>query len=575
MNYKRVIGFSFFLLIGFGVMLYRLADIQLLSTESFGPKNVNLLEESVEQRTTEINLSSGRGIFLDNEKNPLNQAIRKDIVLFPFLDQIKNQSILEDLPVQTYQLKQKIKDLKKPAYLSDLFSVTITDTLYNKVKSVKVPGIVAVERTVVQDPTDAQHLIGIVRKNKEEYFKRYPESEDKKDAKPLGISGLQATFDPFLQSENEQKILYHVDAQGAPMMGLNLRYVGEADPFYPTKVLTTIDMKKQKLSEEAIENYNMKMGGLVLLDIQSREVLAMVSRPSIDSDQPFEGDTIKNQMLTAHFPGSIFKTVTAAAALETDKVDLSRTFNCDRNLYGDGPSDRKLGKLSFTESFAQSCNRTFAQIANELVQQDRTILETYADKLGLLDPVGWQGRVFHFDDFKQFTNEEDGQVWGNEQDPYVNRAIAQTAIGQKEVKVTPLAIANMMATVADGGNKKEVKTVQKILYSNGTTMFDFPTHPMTENVLKPQTTKLLQGLMEQVVQSGTGQTFKGLEVSGKSGTAETGQDGKYHHWFAGYFPKDDPKYAMVVVDLYQSDEASTTYKVYKDVVASIMEGESS
>ncbi|QDP40688.1 penicillin-binding transpeptidase domain-containing protein [Radiobacillus deserti] len=575
MNTKRVSVLSLFLLLGFGALLYRLASIQLISTESFGPDNVNLLEESVDQRTSEINLSSGRGIFLDNKEKPLNQAMRKDIVLFPFLDQLSNNAVLDELPVSTQQLQNKIKQLKKPSYLTDLFPITVTDSLYEKIKKEQVPGIVAVERTVVQDPTDAQHLLGIVRNNKEEYYNRYPEYEDNKDAKPIGISGLQATFDPFLQSQNEQKILYHVDAQGTPMMGLNLRYIGESDTFYPTKVQTTLDMEKQKLSEKIIDKYDMKMGGLVLLDVESRDVLAMVSRPTIDMEQPYKGNTIQNQMLTAHFPGSIFKTVTAAAALESDNVDVSRSFNCNQNLYGDGPSDRQLGSLTFTESYAQSCNRTFAILANELVKQDPTILETYADKLGLLEPVGWNGTVFHFSNFKQFPDEEPGKVWGNEQDPNVERAIAQTAIGQKEVRVTPLAIANMMATVADGGNKKEVRAVQKILYRNGTSMFDFSMHRNRKNELKPETAKLLQGLMEQVVENGTGQTFKGLQVAGKSGTAQTGMENKFHHWFAGYFPKDNPKYAMVVVDLYQSDEASTTYNIYRDIVSNLLRGDSS
>ena len=108
-------------------------------------------------------------------------------------------------------------------------------------------------------------------------------------------------------------------------------------------------------------------------------------------------------MLTPQTPGSIFKTVTAAAALEQNKIQPSFTYNCDKSIYGNNvEEDHQKGQLTFEESFAQSCNATFAQLAKEMIISNPDIIEQYADNLGLLQPVGWTGDVFHFEHFKQF-----------------------------------------------------------------------------------------------------------------------------------------------------------------------------
>lgn len=119
--------------------------------------------------------------------------------------------------------------------------------------------------------------------------------------------------------------------------------------------------------------------------------------------------------------------------------------------------------------------------------------------------------------------------------------IAQTAIGQKDVQTTPLAIANMMATIARGGKKEQVKAVSKVEFNNSTTVVSFPNQSMDGNSLSPYTTMKLQHLLRKVVteEKGTGASLKDLpvEVAGKSGTAQTKTEkGELNKWFAGYFP---------------------------------------
>src|SRR5690606_8751292 len=178
-----------------------------------------------------------------------------------------------------------------------------------------------------------------------------------------------------------------------------------------------------------LDKNDLKKGGIVLLDVESNDLLAMVSKPDINSSNPFADGTAENQMIMPQFPGSVFKTVIAAAAIEKQQISNDRMYNCDQDLYGEGPAEYPHGMLNFHNSFAKSCNYTFATTAQELLQKDQDVIEEYSKMLGLLGPVGWNGDVFRFQDFKQLPNEYNGRIWTDEKDKHVAKAIAQTAIG--------------------------------------------------------------------------------------------------------------------------------------------------
>ncbi len=155
----------------------------------------------------------------------------------------------------------------------------------------------------------------------------------------------------------------------------------------------------------------------------------------------------------------------------------------------------------------------------------------------------------------------------------VKKAVAQTAIGQKDVRMSPLAIANMMATIARGGEKMEVKAVEKIMYKNGTDFYTFEDHTLGGKQLSYETVKTLQKLLRSVVttEKGTGSAFKSLplSVAGKSGTAQTGKGKKENRWFAGYFPYENPRYALVVVDIETNSDVNKVTPIFKSIVESI------
>ena len=149
--------------------------------------------------------------------------------------------------------------------------------------------------------------------------------------------------------------------------------------------------------------------------------------------------------------------------------------------------------------------------------------------------------------------------------------IAKTSIGQQDVQTTPLAIANMMATIARGGKKEQVKAVSKVEFDNGTTVVDFPNQAMSGDTLKPYTAMKLQHLLRKVVteEKGTGASLQELpvEVAGKSGTAQTNiEKGELNKWFAGYFPYENPKYALVTVNLETNESSSSMTPLFSDIV---------
>ncbi|MBO8155993.1 MAG: penicillin-binding protein 2 [Bacillaceae bacterium] len=566
MKVRRVYLLSTILTGLFAALIYRLGDIQLFSATDFGPNHVNLLERSVKQRAHELPLSSGRGTILDRHGVPLTNEKIYDVILYPYPSEfsLNAEKLAGLLHIPKETLASLFSDIEKPAFLSEYIPAVISEEQYQNIKKMEIPYLLPVVRSFAKDPDYGEHFIGLVRENPELFRERYAEGYQYSQPKPVGISGLQSAFDSFLVSERNEKILFHVDARGTPLFGSNYSFVGSDDYFFPVNIHSTLDLTIQKQAESLLDRYGMDSGGLVLLDVETRDVLAMVSLPEINSENPYEEQSIRNQMLTAHFPGSIFKTVVAAAAIEQIPDIFDRTFNCNRNVYGDGPSSRKLGILNFKDSFAYSCNRAFAQLAIELVKQDENMLEQYAEKLGILGPAGWKGNLFRLKDFRHFPEEQQGNIWGEPWDRHVERAISQTAIGQKEVKATPLAVANMMATIASQGIQKEVRGVKKITYKNGAVMATFDSHLKDER-LHPNTAAKLKTLLRSVVEKGTARTLAHLSVAGKTGTAETGHDQREHHWMAGFFPYQEPKYALVVTGLSQK-ETPPVLQIYQKMV---------
>lgn len=559
------------------LLIGRLVQVQLISTESFTKDHINLIEASVKQRTQSLVIDEGRGRFIDRNGLPLTHDYFPSVILFPFLNGLDwpKDELGSILGMSTNEIDRLLADAEKPVVLSE----SLTEEKMEKINDLDYPGVVALYRQFKLEDNIAEHVIGMTGEDADTFLKRYPEKVSKENYSPhtpIGVSGLEQAFDEIILPEGSTKLLYHVDRYGGPLFGIDVRYMSPSNPYYPLSVKTTLDKNIQQMAEKVLDDYQVKKGGLVVIDIATNEVVAMASRPATDPENPIKGPGAHNLMLEPHFPGSVFKTVVTAAAIEENMVDKEMAYNCDLDIRGELLDDEKkrMGTLNLETSFAQSCNYTFGEIGKQLVAKDRDVLDRYAEMMGLTGTIGWHGNMFGFDDFTQIPSEKENIVWSDDKEKGVPLAVAQTSIGQKDVKVTPLAVANMMATIARGGKSKEVKLVSDILYKNGTSLYTFPEHDRKVDKLSPYTVMQLQHLLREVVaaDTGTGWRMRDLpyEVAGKSGTAQTGKviEGDrelLNRWFAGYFPIQSPKYAMVMVELDVLDENNVS-SVYVEMV---------
>lgn len=574
---KRTIISLVFILFGLSFLMGRLMQIQLFSTENFTKHHINLIEESVKQRSQELVIDHGRGEFLYQNGESITNKHIPVLVLFPFLKKMNWDSakVATIIGVTKHDLEEKIAKAKEPIIYGDPKPLKLTSSQMKKINALAIPGVFAVKKKYDLRKYDAEQLIGITGENESLLRERYPDKQLSPQTL-MGLSGLEKAFDEFILPEGKAKLVYHVDAIGAPLFGINVKYVEPANPFYPTNVRTTLNQNLQSLAEKVVDQHGIKNGGLILLDINTNNVLAMVSRPHFNSKDPYEGNALTNKMLEQQIIGSVFKTVVAAAAIDYKLDNTSRLFDCSKKINGDPDFTYHHGMLNFTDSFARSCNRTFGELAVELMEIDPNILEHYASKLSLTGTVGWQGSVFHMENFKQLS-EDSGRIFLSEEAKTDRNFVALSGIGQNEVRATPLAVANMMSTIAKGGKKEMVRVVSKVEYKNGTTLTEFDKKPIKGEELAPYTAMKLQKLLREVVlnERGTGAIFKDLpfEVAGKSGTAETGKgegiEQLHNKWFAGYFPFQQPRYALVIVNLDVKADEGAVNPLFADMVKEI------
>ncbi|WP_201713575.1 peptidoglycan D,D-transpeptidase FtsI family protein [Rossellomorea arthrocnemi] len=575
MKRKRVRLFSIVLLLALCALSGRLMQLQLFQTESYSEHKINLLEESVAQRTQQLVIDEGRGEFLDRNGDPLTFTEKNVLVLFPFLKQMEwpVEEVANILHIPPQTIKTKVEEAKGPIIFGGKEPLRLSEDQMREINSLEIQGVFALAKKFKSSEVPASQLIGVTGENTEEFHRRYPDRVKGANQK-IGVSGLQENFDEWLVAEEQAKLIYHVDAMGGPLFGVDVKYLAPANPFYPLNVKTTIDAGMQLALEEVADTYHIQKGGLLLLDIEKSEILASVSRPYMKSRDPFNGGAT-NYMLKALIPGSVFKTVVAAAAMDEGLVDERRIFPCDEDIRGDA-AEKPHGNINIKTSIAVSCNRTFADLAKELTEKDDHLLDEYAEKIGLLGEIAWKGNVFHYESFPQLQVSE-GRIFVSDEERKDPNYVSQTGIGQREVRVTPLGIANMMATVARGGEKFQVSAVSSVQYQNGTNMFAFPKQKIEGETITPFTAMKLQQYLRGVVNSPEGTApylqTAAYTIAGKTGTAQTGsfrgEKELYNKWFAGYFPFEKPKYALVAVNMDVTIDEGGIYPIFKDSVDAI------
>jgi penicillin-binding protein 4B len=563
-NKRRVFGSLMIIVLVWSVLIGRILWIQVLGSRHFSKHNVDLVEEAVAQRKQEVVLNTGRGDILDRNGKPLTGKEVTGLAIFPLvrgnMDQKKVEKLASIVGIDTKELLNFIEHVKEPSFIRDPGGkiASLSEENAKKIKSLGLPGVLPLPVTERYQPDGAaSQLIGYISQNpgliEKEYADELKNGELTKRSL-VGASGLENSFQRFLQGIGPTTVSYFVDGKGNPLNGIKARMIQQDNQFYPLSVVTTIDADLQRKIEGWMDEAGIANGAVVVLDAKTREVMAMASKPTFHPNnlKGVNGNSWVNYAVKQTIPGSIFKTVIAAAVLQEGLVNPDDKFLCEGTYGKYGFSCWKEGghgEISFAEGYAQSCNITFAKAALKLPPGK---IEEYAKKLGLDEQVGWeQSPFFKIPSFHQFSGEDVGQVFSPSTPQKDEGVIIQTAIGQRDVQVTPMQAANMMATVVNDGKKKEVRVVKEIRYKTGTTFHNFEEKPLENDGISPATAQELRKMMELVVEDGTGKSLQGAKwkLAGKSGTAQIMDNGeeRNNQWFIGYGPTEQPRYTVAVV----------------------------
>ena len=376
----------------------------------------------------------------------------------------------------------------------------------------------------------------------------------------FGDTNLEAAFDAELRGERPL----------SPLDRLAQQFLQR--PPTPGDLTLTVD---RRINDAAVKALGDADGSIVAIDPRSGEVLAMVSKPYFDpnasdaqlarlQDDP-EQPLFNRSLQALYVPGSTFKTVTATAAIDTNLVDLNAPFLCTSAVkvgtYSvDCKNSQHVPRLTYRQAYAWSSNRVFGltglllgfpQLApinawlddkppgdypwtHASIKPSADVLTQYAHRYGFDQSIPFDLPVVE-SHVKQPSTE-----WTPE-------LLVQTAFGQGELQTTPMQMALIAATVANGGRVPtpyvaaalDSGTTHRALHQPGE-FFSIASSQSTADTLK---SFMVEGVANGYAAKAA---IPGVKVGGKTGTAEVG-DGTSHSWFIGFAPADAPRIAIAVI----------------------------
>ncbi len=372
------------------------------------------------------------------------------------------------------------------------------------------------------------------------------------DFEHRGIQGVESSMEEYLHGQDGYRYIEHNRA-GQEMV----LYRGqERAPRNGYQVHLTIDLNLQNIVENEIDaamrEYTPQKATIILMRPQTGEILAMANRPHFDLNQRSEAkpEEMKNRAIIDMMePGSTFKIVSAAAALNEHRVRLDTTIFCENGLWNFGGrplhDHKAYGELSVRDVLVKSSNIGAAKLAISIGEQK---FYEYIRRFGFGERTGI---------------ELPGEIGGVIRPPQSWSRISITRIPMgHEVAVTPLQMTSAMATIANGGKLVTPRIVKSITGEDGRTVSTF-SPVVLRQVISPETAAQIGNALRGVVSdrgTAAAAAVPGFTISGKTGTAQKVdpkggyEHGKYVVSFSGYLPSEHPEFVGLVV----LDDAHTT-----------------
>ena len=521
----------------FFIMMFligRLVYLMIFCSEYYGNKAENLHER-------ERDIKAARGKLLDANGTVL--ATNKSVCTI---------SVIHN---QMEEPEKVIAMLVKELGISE-------ETARKRVE--KVSSIERVKTNVAKETGDAVRAYGLSGVKVDEDYKRYypygtlaSKVLGFTGADNQGILGLEVKYDEYLQGTNG-KILTLTDARG-----IEIENAGESrlEPVNGYDLCLSLDYNIQMYCEQAAKKVCTKKSAdsvsVIVMNPQNGELMAMVNYPEFDLNDPFtlvgdNGEAVsaeekqnllnkmwRNQCISDTYePGSTFKIITAAAALEEGVVKLDDAFFCPGYKIVE---DRRIrcarttghGAETFETGIMNSCNPVFMELGERLGAEN---FVGYFKQFGLLsktniDLPGEAGTIMH-------KTENIGPV-----------ELATISFGQS-FQITPIQLVTTVSSIINGGTRVTPHFGVSVQVADGNTVktFSYETH---ENICTAETSETMRYLLEKVVSEGTGKNAKieGFSIGGKTATSQTlpRSDHKYISSFLGFAPADDPQVLVLVV----------------------------
>ncbi|EXX84662.1 penicillin-binding protein, partial [Paenibacillus darwinianus] len=483
--------------------------------------NNKLAVQAVKQRHEGLVLDTGRGDFVDRYGAPITGGTIYGVAAFPAAlggraDAAAARRIAAAMDVKYEKLADWLAGLHEPDWWRGVDGkgppAAFSEAAGKAIRAAGFPGVYLLPYHIrYAEGLSGIHAIGFIGQHPELTARMYaPELARgaRRLSDAVGGMGLERSLDRLLQGAGPT-VAYRARSARSETRGMStadeLKVTSPDNSYYPLTVVTTLDLGLQRKLEAYAERNGLKEGAIVVLDARNADIAAIVSRPAMypAAISPGEEETV-NRALRAATPGSVFKLVTEAAALEAGRLHPKETFRCEGEYGKYGLScwlPGGHGELTLTEALAQSCNVAFAEIAERLTADE---LGRTADRLGLGRTVGWQAAKSGGPVGRLLEEEEAGRIFAQITDKRDGGLLAQTGIGQRDVSVTPLQGANLIVTLLRGGDMLAPRIVKEIRYADGRLMLDLPIRhaPSRFGRVSPATARaLLQG-MEAVVSDG-------------------------------------------------------------------------
>ena len=523
----------------FSVFSFRLIYVQMVKHEKYAAL-------AAEKHIYKQTIYAERGAILDENKDLLahNIPVRTVVADATHINDLNEvvKLVGAELGISAHELVEKLRDDRRYIVLKREVAESTAEGLRKKLRAQNLRGIYFEQDATRIYPNGSMlcHVIGFTN------FDHH------------GIQGVEASMEEYLHGQDGYRYIERNRAGQEIVL-----YRGqERAPRNGYQVQLTIDLNLQNIVENEIDaamrEYRPQKATIILMRPQTGEILAMANRPHFDLNlrSKAKPEEMKNRAIIDMMePGSTFKIVAAAAALNERKVHPGATIFCENGLWNFGGTalhDHKaFAELTVHDILVKSSNVGVAKLALSVGEQK---FYEYIRRFGFGERTGV---------------ELPGEINGLIRPPQSWSKISITRIPMgHEIGVTPLQMTVAMATIANGGKLMTPRIVKSITTAEGKTVSSF-SPVLLRQVISPQTAKQIGSALRGVVSDrGTAASaaVSGFTIAGKTGTAQKVdpkggyEQGKYVVSFTGYLPADQPELVgLVVLDDAQTSNPHLNY----------------